>query len=73
MNAAEGPPAARGAGGDHGHPPGRRARPSSGLQIDLGAVVTQGTLQSGIAYALQRAGEPRRALGARAMRGGQGA
>ncbi|WP_437741117.1 AAA family ATPase [Sorangium sp. So ce1504] len=35
------------------------------LQIDLGAVVTQGTLQSGIAYALQRVGGRGAPLGAR--------
>ncbi|WP_437972119.1 AAA family ATPase [Sorangium sp. So ce260] len=36
------------------------------LQIDLGSVVTQGTLQSGIAYALQRVRSPGSLLGARA-------
>jgi len=35
-----------------------------GLQIDFGAIVTKGTLQSGIAYALDRTGSPNRFMGA---------
>jgi rsbT co-antagonist protein RsbR len=33
------------------------ARTLAELEIDLGAVVTQGTLQKGIAYALKKTGE----------------
>ncbi|WP_438002273.1 AAA family ATPase [Sorangium sp. So ce185] len=42
------------------------AQTLTALQIDLGSVVTQGTLQSGIAYALQRVGSRGAPLGARA-------
>ncbi|AUX22496.1 histidine kinase [Sorangium cellulosum] len=41
------------------------AQTLTGLQIDFGAVVTRGNLQSGIAYALQRTGSPGALLGAR--------
>lgn len=41
------------------------AQTLTALQIDFSAMVTRGTLQSGIAYALQRAGRPGALLGAR--------
>jgi predicted ATPase/anti-anti-sigma regulatory factor len=40
------------------------ARTLTEMDVDLGAIVTRGTLQSGIAYALTRSGEARRFRGA---------